>query len=477
MLTDKKFWEQIVKDALKAKAEYNFLDFKLMLSDDNERLKEHINAFGNLERGGCFVFGVKDYIPVGIQEDADKIIQKITHLALSSQEPKLTVDAFPLKVDEKQLLGIHILPGAPKPIFIKDRHPLGGAGCFKRTGSSTVAMSIQEIKDLLVDSQENYYDESEVKDGDFNELDFDKLVNLMQQLEQNNKISDKNIAILIDHRILTGLKSSPKVSIAGWLCFAKDPQSSRQFRNAYIEFQIFKGVARDTPLKKYEIKGSLTSQIEQSLHLLQQNIWLVPRVTGAKREDVPAYTEVMLREVITNCLVHRDYRKMHQPVKIAMFENRIEIENPGGLMPGLTTLNLIHKRDWRNPLIAELMKKFGFGEMDGQGIDRLYSLTLLLKVPPPLFINHPNSLTVILSAPKSYEEFSAEEKRLMVIILAIMHETVDNESVRNCFGISIDKASTLIKAMVADKIIQSNGPSKRFAKYGFTKSYREKIFS
>ncbi|MGE3320302.1 MAG: ATP-binding protein [Candidatus Berkiella sp.] len=299
----------------------------------------------------------------------------------------------------------------------------------------------------------------------------------MPQLEKGDKKSDKNIAILIDNRILTGLKNSPQVSIAGLLCFAKEPQSNRQFRNAYIEFQIFKGIARDTPIKKYEIKGNLASQIEQSLHLLQQNIWLVPRITGAKREDVPAYTEVMLREVITNSLVHRDYRKMHQPVKIAMFENRIEIENPGGLMPGLTTLNLIHRRDWRNPLVAELMKKFGFGEMDGQGIDRLYSLTLSLKVPPPIFINHLNSLTVVLSAPKSYEEFSAEEKRLMIIILAIMQETVDNESVRNCFGISRDKASTLIKAMVADKILQPNGQSKKFAKYVFTKSYREKIFA
>jgi len=58
LLNDKYSWESVIQDALKSKAEYNFLDFKLMLTDDNNRLKEHINAFGNLERGGCFVFGV-----------------------------------------------------------------------------------------------------------------------------------------------------------------------------------------------------------------------------------------------------------------------------------------------------------------------------------------------------------------------------------------------------------------------------------
>ena len=51
MLNDKSYWKELIEDALKCKAEYNFLDFKFNLSDKNERLKEHINACGNLERG------------------------------------------------------------------------------------------------------------------------------------------------------------------------------------------------------------------------------------------------------------------------------------------------------------------------------------------------------------------------------------------------------------------------------------------
>lgn len=197
---------------------------------------------------------------------------------------------------------------------------------------------------------------------------------------------------------------------------------------------------------------------------------------GTKRHDVKAYSNLTLREIITNSLVHRDYRKMHQPVKIAMFDNRIEVENPGGLMPGLTIYNLIHKRDWRNPLLAEIMKKFGFGEMDGQGIDRLYAQTLAIRLPPPILVDHKNSFLVVLSAPKAYEEFTSEEKRLMIIILVLMQETIDNESVRNCFGISSEKAGTLIKAVVAEHILQLSGSSRKYAKYIFTDGYREKVF-
>lgn len=82
------------------------------------------------------------------------------------------------------------------------------------------------------------------------------------------------------------------------------PQDKRQFRNTYIEFQIFKGATRDVLIKKYEIKGSLPDQIEQSIQLLQQNIWSVPKIQGVKREDVPAYQDIVLREVIANSLVH-----------------------------------------------------------------------------------------------------------------------------------------------------------------------------
>ena len=476
MLSDHSFWAKVVKEALSSRAEYNFLDFKYKLSEKNDRIKEHINAFGNLERGGCFVFGVDNYIPKGLEDNWDTTVQKITNIAMNSQEPPLNVDVIPIQIQDKRLLGLHILPSKTKPVFIKDRIPLGGKACFKRSGSSTVPMSVQEIKDLLISYQENYFDESAVKDSSIDDLDTGNLNELIGHLNSDNINTEKNIAAMLDNRILVGGADRCEVSAAGWLFFAKNPQQKSEFRNAYVELQIFKGNARDNPIRKYEIKGNLPHQIEQSIEILKQYVWMVPTIVKAKREDVPAYSDIILREVIANSVVHRDYRRMHQPVKIALFDNRIEIENPGGLMPGLTIYNLIHKRDWRNPLIAELMKKFGFGEMDGQGIDRLYAATLKIKVPPPVFIDQENSFTTILSAPKSFEEFSPDEKKLMVMIMVIMQEHIDNESIRQCFNISRDKASTLIKSLVAEKIIQPMGTSRKYAKYELTEKYRELIF-
>lgn len=476
LIEDQQYWKDSINEALQSEGEHNHIDFKLKLSDKNERLKEHINAFGNLDRGGCFVFGVEDFKIVGVKK-ADKTIKTVTDLANHSQEPSLTVDSFTFQKENKQILCLHVRTSTVKPVFIKDRQPLGGKACFKRSGSSTIAMSTQEIRTLLALSQETFFDESAVNTSDISQLNFDALHKVISNIDLQNISSDKNIAALRDYKILTGTNREPHITVAGWLCFANDISKDRIFNNAYIEFQIFKGITRDTPLKKHEIRGSLTNQIEKSINLLMQNIWFIPKIVGTKREEIPAYSPEILREVITNSLVHRDYKIMHQPVKISMFDNRIEIENPGSLMPGLTIYNMIHRRNWRNPLLAELMKRFGFGEMDGQGIDRIYSLTLSLKVPPPNFKNDDNSFTVTLSAPKSYDDFSPDEKRLMVMILLLMNNSIDNESLRNCFGITSDKAGTLLKSMVEDKIIKNTSVSRKYAKYEFTKRYRDKFLS
>lgn len=474
-MNDEKYWSNLIIDALISKGEYNFLDFKLRLSDDNNRLKEHINAFGNLERGGCFVFGVDKFKPVGLQESDDEIIKKVTNLAVDTQDPALHVKAFPLTIGRTHLLCVHILSGTTKPVFIKDRAPLGGHGCYKRTGSSTVPIPTQEIRDILATSDDIYYDESPVNVTDLNLLNIEQFKDVLPKFD-GDIYSDKVTAVLKDYKILSNAHAMIQPTLAGWLCFSDDPQAIRAFRNAYIEIQIFQGAARNNPIKKYDIKGNLPAQIEQAIEILKQNIWTVPTITGVIREDIPAYSEVALREIITNCLVHRDYRLMHQPTKIAMFDNRIEVENPGGLMPGLTTMNIVHKRDWRNPLIAELMRKFGYGEMDGQGIDRLYASALQIKIPPPVFIDRHKSFLVTLSAPKAYEDFSVEEKHLMVMVLAIMHETFGNESVRDCFGISAVQASTLIRSMIADMIIQPSGKSRKFARYTLSDKVRAQVF-
>jgi predicted HTH transcriptional regulator len=471
------YWKDRISEALENKSELNDVDFKEDLSENNARLKEHINALAHYSGGGALVFGVNSKFQKSDRNiNPEEIIAKVTNLAHATQEPPLNIEAHHVSTKLGKLLCLHILPPTTRPIFIKDKSPFGGQACFKRTGNQTVPMSVDEIRNLLATSQMISFDEGNVDSATLSNLDFKKLEQAIKGFSVASGESKQNLAALIDSGVLTGTASKYSVTIAGWVIFAKNPQSIRQFKNAFVEFQQFRGNTREESIKKIEIKGPLPDQIETAIDLLMQHMWVLPNIVGMKREERPSYDRPILREIITNALVHRDYSKMHQPVKIALFTDRIEVENPGGLMPGLTELNLIHKRSWRNPLLAERLKVYGFGEMDGQGIDRLFAATHKIHLPAPIFSASNDSVKVTLSGPKKYDDYSPLEKRLTVLVTLILADKIDNESLRHTFSIDLQTAGTLIKSMVAEEIIEPIGKSRKYAQYKLTKQYQEKVF-
>ena len=471
------YWQSKIDILCDKKGEDNDVDFKKNLSEDNERLKEHINAMGNNSNGGVFVFGInKDWSVSSDMLETDSIVKHMTNLSRDTQEPGLTVQVHHLTRKGSHLIGIEILPPETRPVFIKDRAPMGGLACFKRSGSSTVPIRIGEIRELLAKSEQFYPDGSAVPDAKVSDFNLSTLEEIVVGFKNSRGLDENNLLILSDNKIITRQGSDEwKPTLAGWLLFANNPQSLRGLRNASVEFQQFKGKTREEPVKKLEISGTLSQQVQVAIATVTQNLWKIPKIQGIHREDIPAYDETTLREAIVNSIVHRDYRQLSQPVKIAMFSDRIEIENPGGLLPGLTPLNLMHKREWRNPNIANLMVNFKLGEMDGQGIDRIYMGTRRIKVPAPKIIDDNKSFKMILSAPKAYEEYSPEEKKLTVLILLLMESEIDNGSIRNAFGIDLNKASTLLKSLVEDDFIVRVGNSTRYAKYMLSLQMKQKI--
>lgn len=485
MVKDQNYWENLINKAISGQTETNDLDFKANLAPQeklNERLKEHLNAMGNMRYGGMLVFGIdtncKPFRYTGDAISFSHIEQKIVNLAHTSQEPPLNTRTYTIRSDLGQLLCIHIHEGNKKPVFIKDRAPLGGVACYKRSGSHTLPMTVDEIRTLLAESARAYYDETQLDDVQIEDLDFEKIRELFSSFDASCpdlKNSPQNLSILVDHKIITGYGDQYRPTVAGYLVFGKTLSANRKFNSVTIEFQQFKDFTRAKPIKKVTISGNLPTQIKSAIDLLMQHQWTLPILKNGKRLEIPSYHPDIIREVVTNSLIHRDYTLMHQPVKIALFSDRVEVENPGGLLPGLTPWNLIHKRHWRNPTIATLIKKSGFGEMDGQGIDRIYALSRQAHLPMPIFNNDGLCFTAILSGPKPFEEWLPDQKRMSVIGLLIIEKNIDNDLIRDYFNITAAQATTLIKSMIESRIIEPISHSRKFAKYRLTSMYMQQI--
>ena len=457
-----KYWKDIILEALESKTELNHLDFKESLSGNTKRWAEHINAFGNTPGGGAFVFGInKHFQCVKRSLPLEEISTKISNLAKDKQEPSLSIDIHLIPIKGQKVLCIHIHEGITSPVFVKDKSPFGGRACFSRNGSQTIAMSVNEIRDRLAQSKDIHADAIPVEGSLIEHLDFRTLSKVIHGIKRSAS-NESSIGKLRDHQIGCGPDSRFQLTVAGALIFTQEPQKFPSLQDAYIDFKIFRTNSRAEPIKTISITGSLSHQLSTTMDFIKQYIWSVPKINGIKRKDIPAYSADVLREIITNALVHRDYNKKHQPIKIALFKDRLEVENPGGLMPNMTIWNLIHNRSWRNPLIAKYFSKLGYGEMDGQGIDRVCVATQKIKVPAPLFQDQRSTFTVTLSAPKPYEEFTPEEKRLTAITLLMIEGKIDNESLRHIFDIHQVQASTLLKSLIDEGIIQMVGKSKKF---------------
>lgn len=469
-------WQRLAQQRFENKTEANNIDFKRDLTEDLERLKEHINAFGNSTTGGLFVFGVsKDFSFHDEALNQDSITERIASVAHDAQVPSLRTIVHHITLSSKVLLAIEILPSSQLPVFIRSRDPWT-KGAFKRSGSSTLPMTEQEIRSLMARSQHFSFDSEPVTDAKIEDLDPAALEEHFSVYKANLGLSASNTQVLLDNKIIVANGNGYLPTLAGWLMFANNPQKIRSLKNASIEFQLFKDKTRSEQVRILSINGTLPQQVSLAIDTLLQHVWKIPKLQGIKREEISSYDQVTFREVITNAVVHRDYQLLHQPVKIAMFSDRIEVENPGGLLPGLTTLNLLHKRAWRNESIAALMAKVGLGEMDGQGIDRIYAATHKLKVPAPTLYDENRSFKIVLSAPKEYDHYTPAEKRLTVLVLLILEQEVDNEGVRNVFNIDVGKASTILKLLVEDGMIRRVGPSMKFAKYRLTEEFHHQVW-
>lgn len=140
---------------------------------------------------------------------------------------------------------------------------------------------------------------------------------------------------------------------------------------------VFGGTNSAVIIDRHDFDGDILELIEEAQKYIMKNIHIGMRLKGLYREDVPEIPIEAMREAIINAFCHRDYRDPDFD-HIAVFRDRVEIRNPGGLFGGLTIEQIlkgnISKR--RNPLIAELLRRIQMVEAWGRG------MPLILKNAP-----------------------------------------------------------------------------------------------
>ena len=170
---------------------------------------------------------------------------------------------------------------------------------------------------------------------------------------------------------------------AGVLSFAKN--INHFFPQAYVTCLLAKGTDKVNILDRKDFAGGLVSDIEESLRFIERNTRTGYRIEKLRREDVPEYPMRALWEAITNAVMHRDYFEAGANVFVEIYDDRIEISNPGGLPKGLSKEELGTRSVRRNPLIADLLHRIALIEKAGTGIRRMREDARRHQCPEPKF--------------------------------------------------------------------------------------------
>lgn len=192
-------------------------------------------------------------------------------------------------------------------------------------------------------------------------------------------------------------------TILGLLTLGKSPRD--YLANAWIQFLRIDGAElADEILDAEEIDGGLAEMLRRLDEKLKVHIHTRIDLTTADTERRAAsYPLTALQQIARNAVMHRTYEGTNAPVRITWFNDRIEIQSPGGPFGSVTPENFGQPgvTDYRNPNLADAMRVLGFVQRFGVGIATVRKALRDAEHPPPEFLADANFVRVILRGCRS----------------------------------------------------------------------------
>ncbi len=197
-------------------------------------------------------------------------------------------------------------------------------------------------------------------------------------------------------------------------------------------------------------------------------------IEKALRRVVKMYPEDAIRELVANALIHQDFTERGTGPTVEIFEDRIEITNPGkSLVEPLRFID--HHPQSRNEKIAHFMRLARICEERGSGIDKVVSMAESYQLPAPNFIQDDNFLKVIMFAHKPLSKMDKADKVRAAYqhccLKYVSNEHMTNQTLRERFQIA-QKNYSIVSRIIADaidaKLIKEfdiANKSRKYAKY------------
>ena len=478
-MMDEKELENLIQRLISLPKENEYVEFK----DSNHKPEEIGKRLAALANGATLLGQEYGYLVFGVEDGTHTIVGtsfKPSETKIGNEEiefwlarmlsPRLDFRIYEFQKEGKSISLFHIPASSGQPTSFQNV-------AYIRVGSYVKPLREFPEKERKLwqkpsSEYELEYAKQQVTSADVVALldtqsIFDLLLKIPYPTTQQGVIEK-----LIDEKLVVRSNGHYHITNLGALLFAKDLSKF--------------GLERKAPrVIKYKGKGKLHTEKDQIgqfgygsgfQRLMNYILALLPSneiIELATRKEVSMYPTLAIRELVANAIIHQDFREKGTFLTIEIYDDRIEISNSG--IPTIETIRFIDGYNARNTLLANAMRRMGFCEEKGSGVDKIIMQCEIYQLPAPNFRVNQNQTIATLYAHQDLNDMDKKDKIRATYqhccLMYVTNQKMTNQTLRERFKIEEKNAriaSRIIKDTLEENLIkQENAESKarKFVNY------------
>ena len=415
-------------------------DYRVEFKENLSGIEKDIVAFANAE-GGRILVGISD-------DNRIKGIEINNRLKADLQSITRNCDP-PIHIELSEIDNVLVVS---VPESSKKPHRCS-QGFYLRTGSISQKLTVDEIRELFNKQGKLLYEEIINRDFFLKDFDAEKFYGFLKKANVSKTLPQQDLLYNM------GLANSKgEFNNAAILLFGKNP--SKFIPQGIITCVLYKGTGKALIIDKKDFKSGIISNYNDTKSFFYKNLRLRYEIKGFEpRKEILEIPEEALKEAIINAVSHRDYSEKGAVIQVDIFDDRIEISDPGEL--------LFDKADFgkrsisRNPLIFGLLQRINLVEHVGSGIARMRKALADAGLPEPKF-DFTNFFTVTFYRPalKETTQKTTQKTAQKIIELIIANQKITRAELAKETGLSEDGIKFNLNKLKKEGILKRIGPDK-----------------
>ncbi len=425
-----------------------------------DEIKKTVIAFANTA-GGSIYIGINDDGTVCGLPNIDDTLLKINNVIRDAIHPDITMftECQNEVIDNKTVIAITVQRGTARPYYLAGKG-IRPEGVYVRQGASTVPATESAILSMIKETSGDCFEETR---------------SLNQQLTFTKTAAYfKNRAIDFTDTQKRTLRFIGEDGTYTNLAFLLSDQCTHT-----IKLAVFEGSKKTIFKDRFELYGSLLSQLEEAYSYIDRYNRTRAEFMGLNRIDMRDYPPEAVREALLNAIIHRDY-SFSGSTLISIFDDRIELITLGGLVKGITLDDiLLGVSVLRNQHLANIFYRLRLIEAYGTGIFKINQCYKGVAVKPNIEVSD-NAFKITLpntnylresdkfstrdSVTAPYQTSSNDDRERAILRLFKNKEAIIRKDIQTALGVSQPTAILILRELVNKGALIKEGSGK-FVRY------------